>query len=407
MANEGRGGEYTYGDVARIPSFRKLWLGDLASQTADRMAFVAITILAYGASASSMDVSLMIGAYFLPAVIVSVPGGVVADKYARRTVMVVAEGVRVVIAVLMALMGTGLILIALVLAFSSLTYLFYPSRQASIPCLVPEEALLPANAAISANLILGFAIGPAIGGVVAAMYGAELALMVAAVVMATGVVVISSIGETSVCTPAREAHEAGWASVSEGMGEIKGRPRLWQGFLVVAFVMLAVGAGAVGLVVFGDEYLGMGDEGFSILLAALAVGTLGGAIVIGRAGPSFPKGRLLVVAALLAGLMLLLLSQVDDVYIAVGIMMLVGVAAAMVLVPFTTMLQEGLGDTVMGTGFGMLSMGLTAPLLVGVILAGPLIESHGVLDLFIFMGILLVVAGTVSLFATRLWSRRE
>ncbi|NIP35062.1 MAG: MFS transporter, partial [Thermoplasmata archaeon] len=73
---------------------------------------------------------------------------------------------------------------ALVLAFSSLTYLFYPSRQASIPCLVPEEALLPANAAISANLILGFAIGPAIGGVVAAMYGAELALMVAAVVMA-------------------------------------------------------------------------------------------------------------------------------------------------------------------------------------------------------------------------------
>ncbi|NIP35063.1 MAG: hypothetical protein GWN18_09000, partial [Thermoplasmata archaeon] len=71
-------------------------------QTADRMAFVAITILAYGASASSLDVSLMIGAYFLPAVIVSVPGGVVADKYARRTVMVVAEGVRVGIAVLMA-----------------------------------------------------------------------------------------------------------------------------------------------------------------------------------------------------------------------------------------------------------------------------------------------------------------
>ncbi|NIP34570.1 MAG: MFS transporter, partial [Thermoplasmata archaeon] len=155
----------------------------------------------------------------------------------------------------------------------------------------------------------------------------------------------------------------GWSSVTEGLGEIRGRPRLWQGFLVVAFVMLAVGAGAVGLVVFGDENLGMGEEGFSILLAALAVGTLAGAIVIGRMSPSFPKARLLVVAAMMAGLMLILLSQVEEVYLAVGLMVLVGVAAAMVLVPFTTMLQEGLGDTVMGTGFGMLSMGLTAPLL--------------------------------------------
>jgi predicted MFS family arabinose efflux permease len=404
MANEGNGAEYTYGDVARIPAFRRLWLGDLASQTADRMAFVAITILAYGSSASSLDVSLMIGAYFLPAVIISIPGGVVADKYARRTVMVVAEGTRVGIVVLMALLGTGYLLIGLVLVFSSLTYLFYPSRQASIPCLVPEQALLPANAAISANLILGFAVGPAIGGIVAAMYGAESALFASAIIMGTGVVIISSIGQPSVCTPAREAGETAWSSITEGMREIRGRPRLWQGFVLVAFVMLAVGAGAVGLVVFGDENLGMGDEGFSVLLAALAIGTLTGAIVIGRLDPAFPKGRLLVLSAILAGIMLVVLAEVEEVYMALGLMFLVGVAAAMVLVPFTTMLQEGLGDTVMGTGFGMLSMGLTAPLLVGVAIAGPFIENRGVLDLFSSIGILLLAVGGVSAMLSRLWT---
>ena len=395
--------DYSYGDVARIPSFRKLWLGDLSSQTADRMAFVAVTILAYGESASSIGVSLIIGAYFLPALFVSIPGGVVADRYARRTVMVAAESVRVLIALLMALLGVGLMLVGLVLVFSSLTYLFYPSRQASIPCLVPDGALMPANAAISANLILGFAVGPVIGGVVASMYGAEWALLIAAVVMAIGVVIIASISDESVCTPARDGTEGGWSSLSEGLSEIKRHPMLWQGFVLVVFVMLAVGAGSVGLVVYGDMDLDMGKEGFSILLAALSMGTLAGAIVIGRVGPEFPKGRLLVSSALLAGLMLILLSRVDEVYIALAIMFLVGVAAAMVLVPFTTMLQERLGDQVMGTGFGMLSMGLTAPLLVGVAIAGPFIEARGVLDLFILLGFVLFAVGIVSLATTRLW----
>ncbi|MCK5251519.1 MAG: MFS transporter [Thermoplasmata archaeon] len=403
MVDDVEATEYSYGDVARIPSFRKLWLGDLASQTADRMAFVAITILAYGESASSIGVSLIIGAYFLPAVLVSIPGGVIADRYARRTVMVAAESVRVLIALLMALLGVGLLLIGLVLVFSSLTYLFYPSRQASIPSLVPNGALMPANAAISANLILGFAVGPVIGGVVASMYGAEWALLIAAVVMAEGVVIIASISEKSVCTPARDGTEGGWSSLSEGLGEIRKHPILWQGFVLVVFVMLAVGAGSVGLVVYGDQDLDMGKEGFSILLAALAIGTLAGAIMVGRVGQTFPKGRLLVSASLLAGIMLVLLAQVEVVFLALVIMFLVGISAALVLVPFTTMLQERLGDQVMGTGFGMLSMGLTAPLLVGVAIAGPFIEARGVLDLFIFLGFVLLAVGIVSLATTRLW----
>jgi MFS family permease len=403
MADSAGTTQYTYGDVARIPAFRKLWLGDIASQTADRMAFVAITIMAYGETDSSLGVSLIIGAYFLPALFVSIPGGVVADRYARRTVMVAAEGVRVAMAILMAVMGVGLVLIGLVLVFSSLTYLFYPSRQASIPCLVPDGALMPANAAISANLILGFAVGPVVGRILAGIHGAENTLLIAAVVMACGVVIISSIGEAAVCTPARDGAQGGWSSLSEGLGQVREHHRLWQGFILVTFVMLAVGAGSVGLVVFGDVHLEMGEEGFSILLAALAMGTLAGAIALGRVGPEFPKGRFLVLAALLAGLMLVILSQVDVVYLALVIMFMVGIAAAMVLVPFTTMLQERMGDTVMGTGFGMLSMGLTAPLLVGVAIGGPFIDARGVLDLFVLMGFILVAVGGVTLATTRLW----
>jgi len=404
MAEDAVATEYTYGDVARIPSFRRLWIGDFASQTADRMAFVAITILAVGESASTVGLSLIIGAYFLPALFVSIPGGVVADRYARRTVMVAAESIRVLIVILMAMLGADALLIVMVLAFSSLTYFFYPSRQASIPCLVPEGALMPANAAISANLILGFAVGPPIAGLLAHHYGAQWALLTAAVVMALGIVIIASIREPSICTSARVEEDSGWSSLSEGLREIQRHPTLWQGFVLVVIVMLAVGAGYVGLVVYGDEDLGMGKAGFSILLAALAVGTLVGATIVGHIGPSFPKERLLIIASLLAGSMFLTLSQVDTVHLALAVMFTVGFAAAMVLVPFTTMLQERLGDNVMGTGFGMLSMGLTAPMLVGIAIAGPFIDHQGVVDLFIFLGLVLLAVSIVSLVTSSLWN---
>ncbi|MCK4969197.1 MAG: MFS transporter, partial [Thermoplasmata archaeon] len=264
---------YSYSDLFHIPAFRKLWFGDIFSQTSDRVAFVAITVLAYGTTKSAVGLSIIMGAYFLPALIISIPGGVAADRYSRRTMMVAAEGTRVLIALFMAFLNAGLWLLPLVLAFSSLTYLFYPSRQASIPNLVPDGALMPANAAISANLILGFAIGPLIAHHMLTSWDAQWTLVAAAAIMAIGVALIASIKDESLCTPARSREESKWTSLSEGLSDLRKRAILWQGFLLVAVVMLAVGAGAVGIVVYGDEVLDMGEEGFTVQLSALAVGT--------------------------------------------------------------------------------------------------------------------------------------
>ncbi len=368
------------------------------------MAFVAITLLAFPDGASPLGLSAIIGAYFVPAIVLGIPGGITADRLARRSVMVLAEAVRVVIALVLALAGEGVWLIPMVLVFSSLTYLFYPSRQASIPNLVPKQALLPANAAISANLILGFAIGPALGWLVVAFAGPGWALVIAAGVMAVGVAIIASIGERSIRTPARDEGETAKRILEEGISALRGRPMLWHGLVIVGFVMFAVGGGAVGLVIYGDVNLGMGEEGFSLLLSAIALGTLVGAVVIGQGSPRRHKGRLIVAATFLAGAGLFALSYTDYLPMALAVMFLVGVAASMVLVPFTTMLQEQLGDHVMGTNFGVLSMGLTTPMVVGIGVAGPIIDTLDVLDLFRALALTLVAVGGVTLFASQLWS---
>ena len=402
VAVEGNG-PFPYARLARLPSFRRLWLGDLASQASDRMAFVAVTVLAYSDSPTALGLSLVIGAYFFPAVVLGVAGGIAADRFPRRTMMVASDGVRVAIALAMAAIGAGVWLLPMVLAFSSLTQLFYPARQAAIPALVPARALLPANAAISANLILGFAIGPAVGGLVVAYVGATAALAAAAAVMALGVGLIASIPEAGIRARAATPGARVGATLREGIASVRGYAVLWQGLALIGFVMFAVGGGAVGLVVLGDERLGLGEGGFSILLSALGVGTLAGALVIGGRHPEAAKGSLVAAAPLLAGALLFALPLSGSVWVALAVMVALGFACAMVLVPFTTMLQERMGDHVMGTSFGVLNMALTTPLVVGVAAAGPILDALGVRPLFAILGVLLLAVGAVSLALSELW----
>jgi MFS family permease len=383
----------SYGALARIPSFRKLWLGDIFSQTADRMTLVAVTVMAYGESSSAFDVSAIMAAYFVPAIIFGVPGGIAADKFPRRTMMVLAEGVRVAIALCIALLGEGIWLIPMVVTFSSLTYLFYPSRQAAVPCLVPQNALMAANAAISSNLILGFAIGPPVAGVIVASGGAAWALVTAAAVMACGVAIISSIRDEAICSPVREADEGTSRVLREALSALRGRASLLLGFALLALVMFAVGGGAVGLVIHTDEVLEMG-----CLAGAVALGS-------GRFDPH--KERTIVSGVFFAGGMMGFLPLTNIPWIAIAIMFVMGVSAAMVMVPFVTMLHEHLGDHVMGTNFGLVSVGLTAPMVGGIAVAGVIIAYMEAMDVFFIMCMVLVSGGIAGWAANMELDRRE
>ena len=394
---------YPYSALAKLGPFRRLWAGDLASQSGDRMAFVAITVLAYSGGADAMGLALVIGAYFAPAIVLGLPGGLAADRLPRRTMMVAAEGARAAIAVSIGLLGEGWWLLPLILAFSSLTCLFYPARQAAIACLVPARALLVANAAISANLIIGFAVGPALGGALVALADERWALLAASAVMLLDVALVASIHEPGVCRASATPGASLGTILREGLASVRSYAVLWQGLAVIAFIMLAVGGGAVGLVVLGDEGLGMGDGGFSVLLSALGAGTFAGALAIGVRKPGSPKGTLVVAAPLLAGALLIGLPLAPSVAVALLVMVALGFACAMVLVPFTTMLQERMGDHVMGTSFGVLNTALTTPMVIGVAVAGPMLDELGVQELFVALGVLLLAGGVVAILASELW----
>ncbi|MFZ9463795.1 MAG: MFS transporter, partial [Vulcanococcus sp.] len=187
--------------VLALPEFRKLWLGQVFSQLADKFYIVLMVFLiaqywvtatppADGALAEAADAFnlkidtraqvitlLATGIYIantIPAMVLGLVAGVWADRWRKREVMVASNGIRAGLALLIPFclldgplwLGLswgywGLLLITFL--ESVLTQFFAPAEQAAIPMLVPAPQLLAANSLYQATsmgaTIVGFALG--------------------------------------------------------------------------------------------------------------------------------------------------------------------------------------------------------------------------------------------------------
>ncbi|MFM7676900.1 MAG: MFS transporter, partial [Synechococcus sp.] len=187
--------------VLALPRFRRLWLGQVFSQLADKfyivlMVFViaqywvtetsaANPALAEAAAVMRMDVEtraqmitlLATGIYVantIPAMVLGTVAGVWADRWPKRGVMVASNALRALLVLLAPLtllpgpqwlgLGWGYwALVLMTLLESVLTQFFAPAEQAAIPLLVPPHQLLAANSVYQATsmaaTIVGFALG--------------------------------------------------------------------------------------------------------------------------------------------------------------------------------------------------------------------------------------------------------
>jgi MFS family permease len=158
------------------PAFRRLWLGAMLSRTGSAMTSFAVTLQVYDLTRSPAAVGGLGVAMFVPLLLITLPGGTLADRVdRRRLVLAVAVGQMGVSAVLFALAALGSAslwaLYALVATGSAFSALSAPAQQTFIPRLVPKEQV---GAAMALNRIVFQVVliaGPALAGVIAAWAG--------------------------------------------------------------------------------------------------------------------------------------------------------------------------------------------------------------------------------------------
>jgi MFS family permease len=158
------------------PAFRRLWLGTMLSRTGSAMTSFAITLQVYDLTRSPAAVGGLGVAMFLPLLLITLPGGTLADRVdRRRLVLAVAVGQTVLSAVLFALAAFGgaslwslYALVAIGAAFSAVSA---PAQQTFIPRLVPREQLGTAMALNRIVFQVVMIVGPSLAGFVTAWTG--------------------------------------------------------------------------------------------------------------------------------------------------------------------------------------------------------------------------------------------
>ncbi len=272
------------------PAFTRLFAAQLISFAGDWFATVALLGLALQLTGSPAVASLMLVVQTGAFALASPLAGVLADRYDRRRLMVIADVARVPVALAFLLArdpDTLWIAFAAAALLSVGAAVFEPTSSASLPNLVEEDELAEANVLIGSAWGTMLAVGAALGGLVAATLGRDVAFAVNAASFAASALLIVGIrrsfrdirGDRAVGEP-RHGERGGVAE------SIRVVVRFARGNRTLAALLLSkttfgVGAGVIVLLaVFGRDVFKAGDAGIGILFAARGLGALIGPFLV-------------------------------------------------------------------------------------------------------------------------------
>src|ERR1041385_1834632 len=177
-------------------AFRTLWLGQVVSQMGDWFDTIAVYTLALRLTNSSRSVALIMVARFLPSVVMGPLSGVVADRFSRRSIMILSDIIRAVVVLGFLFvrrpdqMWLVYVLTVLQLAFSTF---FEPAKTAVIPSIVSDRELVSANAIASVTWSAMLTLGAAIGGVVTGLFGTDVSFILDSLSFLLSAALIASV----------------------------------------------------------------------------------------------------------------------------------------------------------------------------------------------------------------------
>ena len=362
----------TYREILRIPDARALIGASAASQLGDWLYNAALLGYVYTATGSAGWVGAATIFRLLPYVLLSPVGGMIADRYDRRTVLLAGDVVRCLLmlglAAVVAAEGPVALVIAITALGSAAGSAERPAANAMLPRLVGELRLGPANALLHTAQDLGVVVGPAIGAVLLAVAPDYVAFLVNAGTFAVSATLISTLRNHSGVSGVRTGESAG-AQLRNGLRTTRTTRYVMPLFAVVAMAEFTYGAQTVQLVLYAERQLGFGSEGYGYLLAALGLGGLLSATVNGRLAASTKVSGLVVVTGALFCATQLAYAATGNLAVALAATLVGGAGFVACEVVAETALARVVPSDVLGRVMGVIDAVSVAAMISGAILA--------------------------------------
>lgn len=427
MASAGTGATGAFGTqvgyielVSRNRNFRNLWLGQVVSQLGDWFNTIALYTLVLELTGSGRAVGLVLVARFAPSVIFGPLAGAVADRFNRRTVMIVCDVARAVVVLGFLLIRSAedlWLAYALTVAQLGLSTFFEPARTAAVPSVVTERELVTANTITSVTWSAMLTLGAAIGGAMTAAFGSTAAFLLDSLTYFVSALFIALIH-----LPARAPREKrkltigralGLADTAEGVAYVRRRPRVMA--LLLVKPAWCVGGGILTLLaVFGERVFQLGGKtalGMSALYAARGVGTAIGPVFARRfaAGTHEQMERAIGWSFIVAGVFYIFFGLAPSLLLA-ALFVAAGHMGGSVLWGFSTVLLQGaVEDEIRGRVFAAELMMVALMLAASNYATGEALDRFGLSPrtITIAIGLFFVLPGIAWLTTRRLWATTE
>jgi MFS family permease len=338
----------------RHTNFRLYWSGQVVSLIGTWMQSVSQPWLVLELGGSAFQVGTVIALQFAPALFLAPIGGVLADRFDKRGLLLVTQAFAMLqAATLFGLTFSGAVeiwhiqLLALILGVTSAFDM--PVRQSFVAEVVPREDLLQAIALNSASFNLARVVGPAIAGVALAVFGSAFNFGVNTLTYTAVLGCLLLIdGTTLHRVPVPLVRPSIRFSLAEGVRYAVGNPNvLWLLVLLGGMSIFAMNF-QVLLPLFARFTLGLDATGFGALFAVMGIGSLGGSLVLAFMGDRRPRLRLILGggAAFLAAEVVLGLVRVPA--IAYPVVALVGLASMLMVNTINASVQRSVPDALRG-----------------------------------------------------------
>jgi len=299
----------------RQPLFRTLWIASLTSNVGTWMHEAAAGWLMASLTSSPVLIALMQTATSIPALVLALPAGALADVVDRRKMLLFTQGSMLVVAVSLAMLTffdltSPFILLILTLAIGAGAAMNSPAWQATTPELVPRSDLPSAVTLTGLGLNFGRALGPALGGLAVALLGTWAVFLLNALSFVSVMAVLYRWRRQP--QSPRRIRERVPSAIRAGIRYARHSPP--QQAVLIRTALLVPFASALWalLPVLARYKLGLDSIGYGILFGCLGAGAVLGAIVLPPMRRRFSADFSMACATIVIAMTCLMLAEVRN-----------------------------------------------------------------------------------------------
>lgn len=399
--------QWTTGQLLRNGNFVRLWLGHTISAFGDAVTNLTLLILVNALTGSTAAIATMTILLAIPQVTIGLLGGVFADRWERKRILLVSDLLRGLLVLGFLFVDSAQRLWLLyTLAFVQATVgtIDNPARGAILPQVVPSQGLLAANSLNQTGNLLAMVLGSVMAGF---LVGWTESYWPAFIIDAVTFFVSFALVFFVVVAPQQRSTTAGdqrlWSSVTSvltdlgtGLALISKTSVLWGSLIVTGVMMLGLGSVNVLFVPFLANELKVPLSWFGVVEFAQVAGM----ILSGAAAATVLRlklGYVISGGAIGLGLAVAATAFTNAPWQVMVTLFLVGCFVTPLQAAVSTLMQTSVAGDVLGRVGAALNTTIGAANLLSMACAGLLGALLGVRNVFVFAGMVSVIAGLLAL----------